>query len=40
MSTVHWIWLQETLGAGSNKLQALLSRFDGPKALFEADEAA
>lgn len=38
MSTVHWIWLQETLGAGSNKLQALLSRFDGPEGVFGADE--
>lgn len=40
MSTAHWIWLQETLGAGSNKLQALLSCFEGPEAVFEADEEA
>lgn len=40
MGKEHWIWLQEALGPGSNKLAAVLSHFGSPEAVFAASEAA
>lgn len=36
--TEYWVWLGEVLGRGSAKLPAVLSRFDSPKGLFDADD--
>ena len=39
MGIEHWVWLQDTLGPGSNKLAAVMARFDQPEEVFQATEA-
>lgn len=38
MAIEHWIWLQQALGAGSNKLTGVLDRFEDPEAVYRAGE--